>query len=498
MDIKIKEIKQSLATVTSQINELEEQHKNLQKERDEEEPSDDQLKWAIHMGIHNFGAILPDQLVPVEFRNIIYHMFSSGDGTFVPSYVFLHSVAVAVCVMTSFCICRFYSEVVLSACKHYVETDDNEVMDRMIKREWVIYCKNKDHSFNESDIEEVTSSTEGDGDVPNILLTAMAALVDRDKISEDRAAILIASAMRGNVDVKKVYDNFMKHGNCDEFLRDLETVVSDEQFTSSRALAAPTPTKSCVPPGFDAKKEFQLLSEATNEAISLKTQLDTMRASDKLSTAKSDAESLTSQLKVIKAELVKLKSQLSDAIKQAGRPQKKRKHEPVVQNAACMAGKVTGRAVLQAGVQQFPQKKRKENNNPNRDRTRYRDMDRHSCDFPLQPKPRDDGPPSVNLLVRNVSPDVTIEELRRAFGRKGAVRHVFIPQFHSGKPKRYAFIEYATLEEARDARDEMNGFVINGIALQVVYAREKRKTPNEMRVRLVNGEVKRDGGAKRG
>ena len=217
-----------------------------------EEPSDNQLKWAIHMGIHNFGASLPDQLVPVEFRNIIYHMFSSGDGTFVRSYVFLHSVAVAVCVMTSFCICRFCSEVVLSACKHLVETDDNEVMDRMIKREWAIYCKNKDHFFKESDIKEVTSSTEGDGDVPDILLTAVAALVDLDKISEDRAAVLIASVMRGNVYVKEVYDNFMKHGDCDEFLRDLETIASDEQFTSSRALAAPTPTKSCVPPGFDA------------------------------------------------------------------------------------------------------------------------------------------------------------------------------------------------------------------------------------------------------
>lgn len=50
-----------------------------------EEPSDDQLKWAIHMGIHNFGTSLSDPL-SVEFRNIIYHMFSSGDGKFVALY----------------------------------------------------------------------------------------------------------------------------------------------------------------------------------------------------------------------------------------------------------------------------------------------------------------------------------------------------------------------------------------------------------------------------
>lgn len=42
-------------------------------------PSDDMLKWAIHTGIHNFGANLSIAL-PVEFQNIIYHMFSSGDG----------------------------------------------------------------------------------------------------------------------------------------------------------------------------------------------------------------------------------------------------------------------------------------------------------------------------------------------------------------------------------------------------------------------------------
>ena len=56
------------------------------------------LKWAIHTGIHNFGISLSseDQL-PVEFRNILYHMFSSGD------------------------------EIVLSACANFVETNDSKV-----------------------------------------------------------------------------------------------------------------------------------------------------------------------------------------------------------------------------------------------------------------------------------------------------------------------------------------------------------------------------------
>ena len=157
-------------------------------------------------------------------------------------------------------------------------------MDSMLQREWAIYCKNRDHFFNESEIEEVTStgSTAAGGDkravVPDILLTAVAALVDLDKISEDRAAVLIASVMRGNVLVKEVYDNFMKHGNCDEFLEDLETIASDEQFTSSRALATSTPAKSRVPPpGFNASDANV---EETKAYVTFKEALEVIKQDD--------------------------------------------------------------------------------------------------------------------------------------------------------------------------------------------------------------------------
>jgi hypothetical protein len=44
-------------------------------------PSDELLKYAIYTGIHNFSASLSIP-APTEFRNIIYHMFSSGDGEY--------------------------------------------------------------------------------------------------------------------------------------------------------------------------------------------------------------------------------------------------------------------------------------------------------------------------------------------------------------------------------------------------------------------------------
>jgi len=102
---------------------------------------------------------------------------------------------------------------------------------------------------------------------------------------------------------------------------------------------------------------------------------------------------------------------------------------------------------------------------------------------------RDDGPPGVSLLVRNVSPDISPQDLQMAFGRIGEVRDVYIPRdFHSHQPKGFAFIEYATAEMAREARDEMDKFLMRGRELEVVYAQEKRKTPNEMRGRVVDGE----------
>lgn len=68
------------------------------------------------------------------------------------------------------------------------------------------------------------------------------------------------------------------------------------------------------------------------------------------------------------------------------------------------------------------------------------------------------------------------------------LRDVYIPRdYHSQQPRGFAFIEYATPEMAREAQQEMNRFVIKGHALEVLFAQERRKTPNEMRGRVVDG-----------
>jgi len=107
---------------------------------------------------------------------------------------------------------------------------------------------------------------------------------------------------------------------------------------------------------------------------------------------------------------------------------------------------------------------------------------------------RDDGPPGVSLLVRNISPDIRPEDLQNAFGKIGEVRDVYIPRdFHSQQPKGFAFVEFATPDQAREARNEMDSFTMKGRVLEVVYAQERRKTPHEMRGRVVDGDSE-DGG----
>ena len=45
---------------------------------------------------------------------------------------------------------------------------------------------------------------------------------------------------------------------------------------------------------------------------------------------------------------------------------------------------------------------------------------------------------------------------------------------------------FPEISEAREARDEMDRFRIKGCELEVVFAQERRKSPNEMRGRVVN------------
>ena len=95
-------------------------------------------------------------------------------------------------------------------------------------------------------------------------------------------------------------------------------------------------------------------------------------------------------------------------------------------------------------------------------------------------------PPSTECIIRNITPGPTTGIW------------TYCRDYHSQQPKGFAFIEYATPEMAREAREEMNKFLMKGRELEVVYAQEKRKTPNEMRGRVVDGKFEAGNGGGHG
>lgn len=108
---------------------------------------------------------------------------------------------------------------------------------------------------------------------------------------------------------------------------------------------------------------------------------------------------------------------------------------------------------------------------------------------------RDEGAPGTSLLVRNIGPSITERDLGQAFSRIGRLTDVYIPKdYYSQQTKGFAFIEYATPEFAREAREEMNRFRLKGHELEVVFAQERRKSAKEMRNRGQDQRGGTDGG----
>ncbi|KAK1734694.1 hypothetical protein QTG54_014567 [Skeletonema marinoi] len=176
---------------------------------DSNDSDDTLLKWAIHTGVHNFAASNSD--VPKEFFSIMYHMFSSGD------------------------------ELILEACKDFVDSNDAEVMDNMIEREWSIYCKNNQivpkadaTSVAEESEEELETVVEHKGkvevkgkdkEIPEVLTTACSCLTELNDVTANEAAAILASYAKGNQVVADVYETYMQDGDTDTFLSMLRVIA---------------------------------------------------------------------------------------------------------------------------------------------------------------------------------------------------------------------------------------------------------------------------------
>ena len=85
---------------------------------------------------------------------------------------------------------------------------------------------------------------------------------------------------------------------------------------------------------------------------------------------------------------------------------------------------------------------------------------------------------STKLFVGNLSFNTTENTLQEAFSAHGAVTETNLMMDRmTGRSRGFAFITYATPEEAQKAIEAMNGAQLDGRALTVNIARPKEERP---------------------
>ncbi|KAG8367978.1 hypothetical protein BUALT_Bualt16G0128800 [Buddleja alternifolia] len=90
----------------------------------------------------------------------------------------------------------------------------------------------------------------------------------------------------------------------------------------------------------------------------------------------------------------------------------------------------------------------------------------------------------TSLLVRNLRHDCRIEDLRGPFGEFGPLKDVYLPRdYYTGEPRGFGFVQYIDPDDAAEAKYRMDGQILLGRELTVVFAEENRKKPSEMKAR---------------
>ncbi|KAJ9558939.1 hypothetical protein OSB04_013553 [Centaurea solstitialis] len=96
----------------------------------------------------------------------------------------------------------------------------------------------------------------------------------------------------------------------------------------------------------------------------------------------------------------------------------------------------------------------------------------------------------TSLLVRNLHLDCRPEDLRVPFGEFGPLKDVYLPRdYYTGEPRGFGFVQYLDPDDAAEAKYQMDGQILLGRELTVVFAEENRKKPSDMRARERGGHT---------
>ena len=103
---------------------------------------------------------------------------------------------------------------------------------------------------------------------------------------------------------------------------------------------------------------------------------------------------------------------------------------------------------------------------------------------------------SVRLFVGNLSYDVTEAELKALFAEVGTVTVVRLPlDRESGRPRGFAFVDFAERAEAEEAISRFNQQLLKGRALAVSEAMAREDAPRAPPRGPLGGPAPRMGGA---
>jgi RNA recognition motif-containing protein len=88
----------------------------------------------------------------------------------------------------------------------------------------------------------------------------------------------------------------------------------------------------------------------------------------------------------------------------------------------------------------------------------------------------------MNIYAGNLSPDVTDDDLKKAFEAFGQVESVnVIKDKFSGAPRGFGFVEMPSKEEAQSAIEGLNGTDLKGKSLTVNEARARTRRDEKTR-----------------
>lgn len=84
--------------------------------------------------------------------------------------------------------------------------------------------------------------------------------------------------------------------------------------------------------------------------------------------------------------------------------------------------------------------------------------------------------------MRNLDATISPDDLKHEFKSFGGLRDVYIPlDYYSKEPRGYAFVEFYDRRDAEDALRGMDGRKLREKEVSVIMARQRRKSPHEMR-----------------